>query len=482
MDPRWEAVLFALYVVPSLIVAARRPTMTLLVIAVNLLMGWTIIGWFVSLALALLLPRAAATPPQPGVQQAAGATMAATPQPPAQPAFVIDPMRVATLSLVASLVYQYWWFWRFFEFARRERFPRSRSFWWIFVPFYGWAVLGRLFNDLEARLGPVRPAGYNAQAALALVIASDVSAGWALTLRSFPLVVGTLALSGVFCATALYQVQSAVNAYLRITDADARQAGLFIGEGIAVAAGLAMLGLLTLGTSSPSSGRSAAPVTAVSVLRPSYVPSTPSPTPSVTPAPIPAAGDVLNMTSQQGDYIGQGRSTTMTPPAWRFLANQANGPDTVTVSAETVDPTNFVRWTVWLAAPRGQSLHPGTYVNATRAAFRTGPAPGIDVFGDGRGCNNVYGSFTITKLTMDPQGNVLAFAATFEEHCEQPTAPALRGFVRVGPVDSEQQAQLQPRPLLVRTRQGKVETPDVSAVVSGTWSGRTCPAITPFSF
>src|SRR5437868_15037589 len=62
MDPRWEVVLFALYVVPSLVVAARRPTKTLLVIAVTLLLGWTIIGWFVSVALALLLPPAAAQP------------------------------------------------------------------------------------------------------------------------------------------------------------------------------------------------------------------------------------------------------------------------------------------------------------------------------------------------------------------------------------------------------------------------------------
>src|SRR5438552_11284276 len=198
MDPRWEVVLFALYVVPSLVVAARRPTKTLLVIAVNLLLGWTIIGWFVSVALALLLPPAAAQPSQSGALQANGAATAAIPEPPAMPTFVIDPIRVAALSLVASLVYQYWWFWRFFEFARRERFPRSRSFWWILVPFYGWAVVGRLFQDLETRLGPLRPAGYSAQAALALVIASDVSAGWAVTLRSFPLVVGTLALSGVF--------------------------------------------------------------------------------------------------------------------------------------------------------------------------------------------------------------------------------------------------------------------------------------------
>ncbi|HXO59470.1 MAG TPA: superinfection immunity protein, partial [Candidatus Acidoferrum sp.] len=61
MDPFWVIVLFGLYVAPSLIAAARRPVMTLFVMALNVLLGWTIVGWFASLALAMLLPPAAAS-------------------------------------------------------------------------------------------------------------------------------------------------------------------------------------------------------------------------------------------------------------------------------------------------------------------------------------------------------------------------------------------------------------------------------------
>ena len=354
MDPRWEVVLFALYVVPSLVVAARRPTKTLLVIAVNLLLGWTIIGWFVSVALALLLPPAAAQPSQSGALQANGAATAAIPEPPAMPTFVIDPIRVAALSLVASLVYQYWWFWRFFEFARRERFPRSRSFWWILVPFYGWAVVGRLFQDLETRLGPLRPAGYSAQAALALVIASDVSAGWAVTLRSFPLVVGTLALSGVFCASALYQVQAAVNAYLRITHRDARPAGLFVGEGIALAGGLVLLGLLVLGGVPKASGQPMASRTTLPTATPAPFTSR---QPQPTGAPIPATGNVLSMTSQPRDYIGQGQSVTLTEPSWRFGVSPFNTVESITIHAQSTNGTSYHWWDLEFAASRGQQLH-----------------------------------------------------------------------------------------------------------------------------
>ena len=442
MDPRWEVVLFALYVVPSLVVAARRPTKTLLVIAVNLLLGWTIIGWFVSVALALLLPPAAAQPSQSGALQANGAATAAIPEPPAMPTFVIDPIRVAALSLVASLVYQYWWFWRFFEFARRERFPRSRSFWWILVPFYGWAVVGRLFQDLETRLGPLRPAGYSAQAALALVIASDVSAGWAVTLRSFPLVVGTLALSGVFCASALYQVQAAVNAYLRITHRDARPAGLFVGEGIALAGGLVLLGLLVLGGVPKESGQPMASRTTLPTATPAPFTSR---QPQPTGAPIPATGNVLSMTSQPRDYIGQGQSVTLTEPSWRFGVSPFNTVESITIHAQSTNGTSYHWWDLEFAASRGQQLHTGSYANAQRAPFRTGTAPGLDVGGEGRGCNNLFGTFTISRLVVDSQGNVQSFEATFEQHCEQPTAPALRGYVRFGSAGSSQQAQLQSR-------------------------------------
>ena len=54
-------------------------------------------------------------------------------------------------------------------------------------------------------------------------------------------------------------------------------------------------------------------------------------------------------------------------------------------------------WHIDLAAPRGETLRPGVYHDAERAAFRTGRAPGLDVSGDGRGCNEVYGEFAVDQ-------------------------------------------------------------------------------------
>ncbi|HYY59341.1 MAG TPA: carboxypeptidase regulatory-like domain-containing protein, partial [Pyrinomonadaceae bacterium] len=47
--------------------------------------------------------------------------------------------------------------------------------------------------------------------------------------------------------------------------------------------------------------------------------------------------------------------------------------------------------------------------------------PGLEIAGDGRGCNTLTGSFTVHEVTLDYSGSspkVLTFAASFEQHCE----------------------------------------------------------------
>ena len=115
--------------------------------------------------------------------------------------------------------------------------------------------------------------------------------------------------------------------------------------------------------------------------------------------------------------------------------------ESITIHAQSTNGASYHWWDLEFAASRGQQLHTGSYANAQRAPFRTGTAPGLDVGGEGRGCNNLFGSFTISRLVVDSQGNEQSFEATFEQHCEQPTAPALRGYVRFGSAGSSQQAR-----------------------------------------
>jgi hypothetical protein len=121
----------------------------------------------------------------------------------------------------------------------------------------------------------------------------------------------------------------------------------------------------------------------------------------------------LFLNSQPGDPIGGGIQQTFTPADSTF--SESYDGSLLTVS---VFPLAGGFWFVNLAAPPGQPLVPGTYTGAVRAAFRGPGQPGIDIFGNGVGCNTDTGSFTVNTAVYGPSNYVQTFDATFEQHCE----------------------------------------------------------------
>lgn len=87
-------------------------------------------------------------------------------------------------------------------------------------------------------------------------------------------------------------------------------------------------------------------------------------------------------------------------------------------------------WLVHFAAPSGQPLAPGVYENATRWPFQAPGVSGMDISGDGRGCNMLNGRFEVLEAVFGPAGYVERFHATFEQHCEG-AEPALRGEIQI---------------------------------------------------
>lgn len=136
-------------------------------------------------------------------------------------------------------------------------------------------------------------------------------------------------------------------------------------------------------------------------------------------------GTFLFLDSQPGDFIGGGIQQTFTPADSTF--SESYDGSLLTVS---VFPFAGGFWFVNLAAPPGQPLVPGTYTGAVRAAFRGPGQPGIDIFGDGRGCNTDTGTFTVNTAVYGPSNYVQTFDATFEQHCEGAT-PALLGEISI---------------------------------------------------
>jgi hypothetical protein len=163
---------------------------------------------------------------------------------------------------------------------------------------------------------------------------------------------------------------------------------------------------------------------------------------SASASTVPGA---IAMYSDPGDYIGQDNQQLFT------------GPTNVTGNAGdvTID-VGGTSWSMRFAAPPGQALQPGIYDNAGRAAFRADGQAGIDVYGDGRGCNTDFGRFEVKDIAFDSSGLPNRLWLIYEQHCEG-GQPALFGEVRLG---EPANAALTPVATLVRWPANDHGTPE----------------------
>lgn len=137
----------------------------------------------------------------------------------------------------------------------------------------------------------------------------------------------------------------------------------------------------------------------------------------------------ISLTSQPGDYIGQGISQTFTPADGTFSVS--NSRNTASISFHTADYSQF--WDLNFGTPTSVAFGRGEFDGAQRTPFRSPTRPGIDVWGDGRGCNTDSGRFLVSDFALNTDGTIARLALDFEQHCEGAT-PALYGSVRYNSV------------------------------------------------
>ena len=140
---------------------------------------------------------------------------------------------------------------------------------------------------------------------------------------------------------------------------------------------------------------------------------------------VPGTTTSLSMVSDPGDYIGQGLTYnySLSTGTITIERNYDNG-----VSISYREPGFTHWWDFRFAAPDEGLLVPGLYTDAMRFPFQDAGHPGMDISGDGRGSNTLTGWFRVDEVAYGPSGEVLVFAATFEQHSEG-FGPALRGQV-----------------------------------------------------
>jgi hypothetical protein len=86
-------------------------------------------------------------------------------------------------------------------------------------------------------------------------------------------------------------------------------------------------------------------------------------------------------------------------------------------------------WGFDFVPPAGDILTPGATYNATRYPFN-GNGAGMDISGNGRGCNTLTGTFTVNAISVALDGTLRYAGISFVQHCEG-AAPALHGTLDV---------------------------------------------------
>lgn len=143
----------------------------------------------------------------------------------------------------------------------------------------------------------------------------------------------------------------------------------------------------------------------------------------------------LQLWSQRGDYIGQGKhfDITYTPENSEWFSaywspDGSGRPDYLTFLLGTVtggDDNTFATL-AFSTAQIPSPMQPGLYLRAERAPFESFGHPGLDVSFQNRGCNLLTGAFRVSEASFGADGVIAAFNATFVQHCEDMT-PALFG-------------------------------------------------------
>jgi hypothetical protein len=134
----------------------------------------------------------------------------------------------------------------------------------------------------------------------------------------------------------------------------------------------------------------------------------------------------LSITGAKGEYISSGGSLVMASPGYKVSVTQQNKGD-LEIRFEREDTefdANF-------STGSDSGFEVREYKDAQRWNMADPGHPAIEISGDGRGCGEIAGSFTVSNVEYGADGQISRFAATFTQLCDDSKIPA-RGRVELG--------------------------------------------------
>lgn len=149
-----------------------------------------------------------------------------------------------------------------------------------------------------------------------------------------------------------------------------------------------------------------------------------TPEPETPTASRTAAFAVLQLNGPDGEWVldGQTREFVLGQDSLKVITLE-DDKISLSFSGDGED------WDVSFATPLGESFESGKTTTAKRYSFQEAHEGGLEVSGDGRGCNEIDGRFDVDEASFDSNGLVV-LALSFEQRCDnQPTL--LSGNLRV---------------------------------------------------
>ena len=126
-----------------------------------------------------------------------------------------------------------------------------------------------------------------------------------------------------------------------------------------------------------------------------------------------------------GEYISAGGTLVFASPTAKVTVTQqgAGNVSVRFVRGETEFDASF-------STPTGEAFLSREYSAAQRWSMADAGHPAIEVSGDGRGCNDIAGSFTVSDVVYAPDGSLSRFSAAFSQVCDDSRIPA-RGSIEI---------------------------------------------------
>lgn len=116
-------------------------------------------------------------------------------------------------------------------------------------------------------------------------------------------------------------------------------------------------------------------------------------------------------------------------PAEGFFGAWQNYGHGVSITYNGLDASEL--WFMDFAAPDFAPLTPGSYPGAERYPFESPGRPGLDLSGNGRGCNRVVGIFQVKQLEFGPYDTIRSFWATLQQGCDYADFPVDFADIRI---------------------------------------------------